>query len=298
MLGMLREESGLWEWWFWNVRHRLYWHIGQFDRGVHGRGPLLVVMGDSLTARDTGFTFPWQLWVRRVARHGYKTVNIGVGAQTTGDMCGRIEQFLSEGQPEIAVLFAGSVDMELCVDPAETERNVAFIFKWLRENGVRKIALLGPGMLNLPRVPNHLARNQDWLSSTDALRAVFRDLAVQHDVVFVDLAQFLRDRIARGEDPDFSRVPYRPWRSIHASIGDGHFNAYGHRLVAEAFLSATADWRPARPRRRSAGSRRAATIVTALADTLTFSAFRRRGAAKPGSPTAPSPGPQTGGGPF
>lgn len=295
MLGLLREESGLWEWWFWNVSHRLYWHMAQPDDGVHGHGPLLVVMGDSLTARDTGFTFPWQLWVRRVGRHGYKTVNLGVGAQTTADMCGRIEQFLSKGQPEIAVLYAGSVDVELSVDLAETERNVTFICKWLRENGVRKIALLGPGMLNLPQVPGHLARNPDWLSSTDTLRAVFRDLAVEHDLVFVDLAQFLRDRIGRGEDPDFSCVPYRPWRSIHASRKDGHFNAYGHRLVAEAFLSATTDWRPARPRRQSLGSRRVARIVAAVADTLTLSGLRRRGAAKPaGSPTS-NAGHQAGG---
>jgi lysophospholipase L1-like esterase len=240
----------MWEWWFWTVRKRVYWHIGQRDCGVHGHGPLMVVMGDSLTSPYSGFMFPWQVWVRRVGREGYRTVNLGLGGQTTGDMCRRIEQFLTEGQPEIAVLFAGSVDAELCIDPAETERNVAFMVKWLRENGVRNVALLGPGMLNLPQVPEHLAQNPNWLSATCNLRAMFRELALQHDVVFVDLAQFLRDRIVRGEDPDFSRVAYRPWRSIHASRKDGHFNAYGHRLIAEAFLSATADWRPAHSPRR------------------------------------------------
>lgn len=241
----------MWEWWFWNVRKRVYWHLGQFDRGVHGRGPLLVVMGDSLSSPHTGFAFPWQVWVRRVGRHGYKTVNLGVGGDTTAAMCARVEQFLIEGQPEIAVLFAGSVDAERCIDPVETERNIGFMFVWLRQHGVSRIALLGPGMLNLPQVPEHLAQNQNWLSSIDTLRAAFRDLAARNDVVFVDLAQFLRDRISRGEDPDFSRVAYQPLRSIHASRRDGHFNAYGHRLVAEAFLTATADWRPARPRHRS-----------------------------------------------
>lgn len=288
----------MWEWWFWNVRHRLYWHVAQFDRGVHGRGPLLVVMGDSLTSLSSGFTFPWQVWVRQVGRRGYKTVNLGVGGQTTGDMCRRIEQFLSHGQPEIAVLFAGSVDVEAGTDPAETERNVAFIIKWLRENGVRKIALLGPGMLNLPEVPDHLAGNPDWLVSIDALRTTFRDLAAQHDVVFVDLAQFLRDRIVRGEDRDFTRVPYRPWRSIHASTRDGHFNAYGHRLVAEAFLSATADWRPARPGRRSPAPRGVTGIAAALAGSVTFPGLRRTGANTPGRSRTPSAGQRPGGGPF
>ena len=70
------------DWWFWNVRHRLYWHIGQRDRRVHGRGPLLVVMGDSLTPHS-GFMFPWQAWARYVGRHGFKTVNLGVGGNPT-----------------------------------------------------------------------------------------------------------------------------------------------------------------------------------------------------------------------
>jgi hypothetical protein len=45
-------------------------------------------------------------------------------------------------------------------------------------------------------------------------------------------------------DPDFARVPYRQSRSWHVDDGDPHFNAYGQRLIAEAFLAAIADWRP------------------------------------------------------
>jgi lysophospholipase L1-like esterase len=231
------------DWWFWNVLHRLYWRVGQLSQRVHGHGPLLVAMGDSLTDPFIGFTFPWQVWLRHVGRQGYKTVNLGVGGDSTADMCWRVEEFLSEGPPEIAVLFAGSVDAERGVDPAETERNVTFIVEWLREHGVRKIVLVGPGMLNLPQVPDYMPQVTDWFSSIASVRAMFRDVAVQYDVVFVDLAQFLLDRIARGEDPDFSRVPFRQSRSWHAAVGDGHFNAYGQRLIAEAFLTGTAHWR-------------------------------------------------------
>ena len=42
-----------------------------------------------------------------------------------------------------------------------TERNVAFMFKRLREYGMRNVALPGPGTRNLPRVSDHLARNPD-----------------------------------------------------------------------------------------------------------------------------------------
>ena len=285
------------EWWFWNVPFRLHWHVAQFDRRVHGRGPLLVAMGDSLTTPFSGFTFPWQVWVRHVGRQGYKTVNLAVGGETTADMCRRIEQFLIEGQPEIAVLFAGSGDVEHGIDPADSERNVTLIVEWLREHGVRKIALLAPGMLNLPQVPDHLAQVPDWFSSIDTLRAVLRDVAVQHDVVFVDLAQFLSDRIARGEDPDFSRVPYRPSRSMHSSRRDGHFNAYGHRLVAEAFLTATAHWRPARPHHRSLPliGRRPSRPGRV---TWTFSRLARSVETDPRSSTTSSSGQQARRGPF
>jgi lysophospholipase L1-like esterase len=237
--------------WFWTVSHRLLWRIGQMYGRVHGRGPLLVVMGDSLTDPFIGYTFPRQVWVRHVSRRGYRTVNLGNGGDTTALMCLRVEQFLSEGQPDVAVLFAGNVDAEQGVDPAETERNVTFIMDWLRDRGIEKIALMGPGMLNLPKIPDYMPLDTDWLSSIEGVRATLREIAVQHDAVFVDVAQFFLDRIARGDDPDFSREPYRHRRSWHKVVGDGHLNAYGNRLVAESFLAATAHWRLAPVRRRS-----------------------------------------------
>jgi lysophospholipase L1-like esterase len=238
---------------YWHVAafRRRFWHVGRLYRRAHGHGPVLVAMGDSLTEPFTGLVFPSQIWVRRLGRQGYKTVNLAVGGQTTTDMCRRVEEFLSGGQPEIAVLFAGVCDIEFGVDPIDTERNVTFIIEWLRAHGVRKIALIGPGIINLKEVPYYLRYIPDWSSSADTVRTTLRDVAARHDAVYVDLRQFLCERIACGKDPDFSSVPYRQSRSWHASPRDGHFNAYGHRLVAEAFLTATAGWRPAQPRRRS-----------------------------------------------
>lgn len=208
-------------------------------------------MGDSMTDPNVGFVFPWQVWLRHVSRRGYRTVNLGVGSHNTTHMCRRVEEFLCRGTPEIAAVFAGSVDAEDGVDPADFERNVTFIVKWLRERGVHRIVLVGPGIQNLPYVPEYMPQITDWSSSIAAYRLTLRDIATEHAIVFVDLAQFLRDRIASGADPDFSRVPYRQSRSWHAVIGDGHFNPYGQRLIAEAFLVATAHWRPdARTSRR------------------------------------------------
>lgn len=226
-------------WWFLNARRRVYRRLGRSARRVHGRGPLLVAIGDSLTDPSSGFTLPWQVWLRRVARKGYKTVNLGVSGDTTADMHQRIDRTLSEGQPEFVVLFGGANDAFYGVDPAETERNVTLIVNWLRGHGIRNIVLMSPGLVNGEQ-------NADWAPAIEDVRAVLRQVGERRGVIFVDLVGFLRGRIERGEDPDFSRVPYRQSRSWHVHRDDPHFNTYGQRLVAEAFLAATAVWRHGR----------------------------------------------------
>lgn len=220
-----------------NVRQRAYGWIARRAGRVNGSGPLLVAIGDSHTDPRTGYTLPWQVWVSIVGRAGYKTVNLGVSGDTTSDMRLRIAQTLSEGQPELAVLFGGSNDPARDIGSAETHENVTFMVEWLQSHHVEKIVLIGPGLRNCtpdadgPAVP--LEEVQDSL----------RDIAERYELVFVDLAGFLRSRLERREDPDFARMPYRQSRSWHVKNGDPHFNAYGQRLIAEAFLTATAGWR-------------------------------------------------------
>lgn len=235
---------------YWRVVWWVAWHVAQRSPRVHGRGPLLAAMGDSLTDPFVGFVFPWQVWVRRLNRHGYRTLNLGRGGETTTDMRRRVNEFTSEGRPDVAVLFAGNCDVEQGIDPADTERNITYIVEWLRAQGVSKIALIAPGIVNLERLPSWLAQVRSWEAAAEPVRSVFRRVAESQDAVFVDLAAFQRQLITRGEVPDFSVEPYRQSRSWHASGSDGHYNAYGYQLVAEAFVSATAHWCPERRRQR------------------------------------------------
>ena len=214
----------------------MYRRLARAARRVHGRGPLLVAIGDSHTDPQTAYTLPWQMWVRTVGRQGYKTLNLGVSGDTTSDMRARIEQTLSEGRPEIAVLFGGGNDAVRGFDPAETERNVEFMVRWIRAQGVARIAVIGPGRPNW-------AQRAAWVPAVEEVRHVLGALAEREGVVFIDLAAFLRERINEGKDPDFTRVPYQQSRSWHIAEGDPHFNAYGQRLIAEAFLASTAAWR-------------------------------------------------------
>jgi lysophospholipase L1-like esterase len=191
-----------------------------------------VAIGDSHTDPTSGYTLPWLVWLRRVGRTGFKTVNLGVSGDTTADMRERIGQAVSEGTPHRAVLFGGGNDAVRGVDPAETERNVGYMVDWLREHGVDDVVVIGPGVVNWEWAP-------DWAPAVEHVRAVLGDVAARRGATFVDLARFLRDRIELGKDPDFSRVPYRQSQSWHVRAGDPHFNAYGQRLIAEAFLAST-----------------------------------------------------------
>jgi lysophospholipase L1-like esterase len=199
-----------------NLRRRAYARIARRAQRVHGRGPVLVAIGDSHTDPSTGYTLPRQVWLRRVGRVGYRTVNLGVSGDTTSDMRQRMTSAVLEARPDIAVLFGGSNDPARQIDPAQTRENVTFMVEWLRSHGAARIVLFGA------ELPHGSA------AALDDVRAVLRDVADQYELVFVDLARCMPD----GDS-----------NSWHVADGDPHFNAYGQRLIAEAFLAATADWR-------------------------------------------------------
>jgi lysophospholipase L1-like esterase len=230
------------------LRRAVYRRLANAAQRVHGRGPLLVATGDSLTDPSCAYTLPRQVWLRVVGRKRYRTFNLGVSGDTTADMRSRVEQMLAAGRPEIAVVFGGSNDAFRGLDLGETEGNVAFILAWLRDHGVEKLIVIGPGLLNWEQPAESAPALQN-------VGDVLARVADSHGAAFVDLAAFLRNRIDGGQDPDFARVPYRQSRSWHLADGDPHFNAYGQRLVAAALLAAIADWLPPhhRPGRASAG---------------------------------------------
>src|SRR5947208_6194712 len=155
-----RERVDVQVWWRLNVQQRVYRRLARRARRVHGRGPLLVAIGDSHTDPRCAYTLPRQVWLRIVGREGYRTVNLGVSGDTTGDMRRRIAQALSEGQPEIVVVFGGANDARFGVDPVETRCNVTFMLEWMRDHGIRKAVLIGPPLVNSRSTPA-------WVSAED-----------------------------------------------------------------------------------------------------------------------------------
>ena len=65
-------------WWRLNVQPRVYRRLAapRHARRVHGHGPLLVAIGDSITDPRSAYTLPRHVWLRIVGREGYNEPSI------------------------------------------------------------------------------------------------------------------------------------------------------------------------------------------------------------------------------
>ena len=170
-------------------------------------GPLLVALGDSLTAGlglDTDQAYP-ALLERRLRAEGsdLTVVNAGVSGDTTAAGLRRAEWAL-EGDVRILIVALGGNDALRGLPVDQMKRNLDAILSLARGRG---IAVLLTGM---EAPPNFGA------TYTDQFRDVFHELAQEHDVTFMP---FLLDGVAG--DPALNQAD-----QIHP-------NAEGAAIVAE-----------------------------------------------------------------
>lgn len=171
-----------------------------------GSGPLLVALGDSLTAGlgiDLDEAYPARL-ARALRADGYAVtvVNAGVSGDTTAAGLARAEWAL-EGDVRILILALGGNDGLRGLPPDQMKRNLSQILSLAAERGVRVL------LAGMEAPPNFGA------AYTAAFRGVFAELAREHDVAFLP---FLLDGVAA--DPALNQA-------------DGiHPNAAGAAIVA------------------------------------------------------------------
>ena len=183
------------------------------------RGPLLVALGDSLTAGlglDTDQAYP-ALLERRLRAEGsdLTVVNAGVSGDTTASGLRRAEWSLG-GDVRILILALGGNDGLRGLPVDQMKRNLAEIVSLARS---RDIAVLLAGM---EAPPNFGA------TYTAQFRNVFHELAREHDVAFMP---FLLDGVAG--DPALNQA-------------DGiHPNPEGAAIVAERLREALEPLLPA-----------------------------------------------------
>ena len=169
-------------------------------------GPLLVALGDSLTAGlglDVEDAYPARL--ERALRddgHAVTVVNAGVSGDTSAAGLSRAEWAL-EGDVRILILALGGNDGLRGLPADQMKRNLSRILALAAERGIRVL------LAGMEAPPNFGA------VYTAEFRAVFDDLAREHDVAFMP---FLLDGVAA--DPALNQA-------------DGiHPNAAGSAIVA------------------------------------------------------------------
>ena len=139
-------------------------------------GPLVVALGDSLTAGlglDVDEAYPARL--ERALRddgHAVTVVNAGVSGDTSAAGLSRTEWAL-EGDVRILILALGGNDGLRGLPADQLKRNLSRILALAAERGIRVL------LAGMEAPPNFGA------AYTAEFRAVFADLAREHDVAFM-----------------------------------------------------------------------------------------------------------------
>ena len=184
-------------------------------------GPLLVALGDSLTAGlglDVDEAYPARL--ERSLRddgHAVTVVNAGVSGDTSAAGLSRAEWAL-EGDVRILILALGGNDGLRGLPADQMRRNLSRILALAAERGIRVL------LAGMEAPPNFGA------AYTAEFRAVFDDLAREHDVAFMP---FLLDGVAA--DPALNQAD-----GIHPNAAGAAIVAAGVRDALEPLLPALA----------------------------------------------------------
>ena len=184
-------------------------------------GPLLVALGDSLTAGlglDVDEAYPARL--ERALRddgHAVTVVNAGVSGDTSAAGLSRAEWAL-EGDVRILILALGGNDGLRGLPADQMKRNLSRILALAAERGIRVL------LAGMEAPPNFGA------AYTAEFRAVFDDLAREHDVAFMP---FLLDGVAA--DPALNQAD-----GIHPNAAGAAIVAAGVRDALEPLLPALA----------------------------------------------------------
>lgn len=146
--------------------------------------PRIVILGDSLTAGlglDPAQAFPSLLQKRLdAAGHRYEVVNAGVSGDTTAGGLRRLDWSI-EGNTRILVVALGANDGLRGLPVRDTRRNLQEIITRARRRGITVV------LAGMEAPPNYGA------AYTSEFRQMFRDLAREHEVVFIP---FLLDGVA------------------------------------------------------------------------------------------------------
>jgi len=186
----------------------------------HAQEPTILIVGDSLSA---GFGIDVdQSWATllqsRLEEQGYeyRVVNASIGGETTEGGATRIDRALANFSPALVILELGGNDGLRGIPASRMQDNL--------ENIISKSEASGAAVVMLGiRIPTNYGRRY-----REAFEKVFRDLASQHDIPWIE---FFMEGIAFNEDlmqsdgihPNATAQPLlldNAWPIITAALAD------------------------------------------------------------------------------
>jgi lysophospholipase L1-like esterase len=194
----------------------------------------IACMGDSLTHNVTlsvplHLLYPGQLQMKLRDTGAYVVVrNFGKSGNTTAQMLSRFACMTQFSIPDIGIIFGGVNDASAAVPLATTQANIESMITNLQNAGVKNILVVSTQYLNFSTGGDTLST--PYVPYAD-IRNVQQEAANTHGVVFVDLFNFMRNRIVNGTDTQGSY-------SWHVADGNQHFNSYGCGIVADCVFEA------------------------------------------------------------
>jgi len=186
----------------------------------HAQEPTILIVGDSLSAGyGIDVDQSWATLLQsRLEEQGYehRVVNASIGGETTEGGATRIDQALEIHGPALVILELGGNDGLRGIPASRMQDNL--------ENIILKSEASGAAIVMLGiRIPTNYGRRY-----REAFEKVFRDLASQHDIPWIE---FFMEGIAFNEDlmqsdgihPNAAAQPLlldNAWPIITAALAD------------------------------------------------------------------------------
>ncbi|WP_027853895.1 arylesterase [Marinobacterium litorale] len=153
----------------------------------------ILAFGDSLTEGygvAPGQSYPVQL----AQITGLEVINAGVSGEETSEGLARLEQVLQREAPQLVLLLEGGNDILRNRNAAQIRENLAQMIEQIRASGAQ-VVLIGVPEKNL----------------FSSVAPVYRELAEQYDLVFIDtlIADLLRTARYKSDQVHFNALGYR-----------------------------------------------------------------------------------------
>lgn len=159
--------------------------------------------------------------------------NFGRAGNTSQDMINRFDLMTMFCTPNIGIIFGGVNDPSAPISQSQTQANLQTMVTTLKNVGCNNIMIVSAQFLNYTTGGDFdgsdIPKDETTCNYASVIAAQ-KAAATATGAIYVDLFNYLRNRIINGQDTKHSA-------SWHVQNTNQHFNAYGQGLVASCVQS-------------------------------------------------------------